>query len=89
MGKLYFEPAPKVNSGWAHSKLPTKPHTIPPLGQEKELSIVPELSAFDSVAAGFVAAEAEKVSDPKVAHPSQIRPLHSEWPGPIPFQSVA
>ena len=35
---------------------------------------MPESSVFDSVAAGFVAAEAEVVSVPKVAHSSQSNP---------------
>ena len=42
---------------------------------------MPELSAFDSVAAGFVAAEAEEVSDPNKGCP----PV----PGPTPAPLVA
>ena len=70
-------------------KAANKPHTIPLLVRAKGPVTEPVSFVFDSVVVGFVAAAAVEVSDPKVAHPSQIQPLHPEWPGPIPAQSVA
>ena len=57
-------------------KAAVKLHTILLLVQEKEPLTAPEFSVFDSVTVGFVAEEAEEVSNPMAAHLSLALPQH-------------